>query len=56
MLAIRYVSENEARKEILDYLEIHKEAYTSDIADALNLDIDLIHSVLKELKKEGITE
>ena len=56
MLNIKSISKSEARSDILDYLRTHKEAYASDIADELNMDIDLVFAVLKELREEGIAE
>lgn len=47
------VSEEKAKKEIIDYLKNNKKAYPSDIADALQLDFDTVLNVIKELIKEG---
>ena len=46
--------ENETvEKEILSYVRKNNKAYPSDIADALNLDFDLVIGVVKGLIKEG---
>jgi len=43
----------EARREILSYLDQHAQAYASDVALDLGLDIDLVFAVLKELQQSG---
>jgi DNA-binding MarR family transcriptional regulator len=43
----------QARTEILAYLNEHKEAETFDIANDLRLDLDLTVKVLKKLWEEG---
>ena len=43
----------EAQQEILSYLEGHDQAYASDIATELGLDIDLVFAVLKTLQQTG---
>ena len=47
------VSVQQARTEILAYLNEHKEAETFDIANDLRLDLDLTVKVLKKLWEEG---
>ena len=47
------VSVQQARTEILAYLNEHKEAETFDIANDLRLDLDLTVKVLKNLWEEG---
>lgn len=56
MMQVRDVSKSAARKEILDYMKRHKEAYASDIAEELGLDMDLVFSILKELNSKGVVE
>lgn len=46
-------SENETRQRILAYLKERKQAYPSDIAEALELDIDTVLHVSKKLMQEG---
>ena len=46
----------QARREILSYLDQHDQAYASDIADALELDYDLVLRVLQYLRKSGEAE
>ena len=50
---LRDVSQQAAKKEVIEYLKQNKKAYPSDIADALNIDIDLVIAVIKELTNEG---
>ena len=40
-------------KEIIEYLRENQKAYPSDVADALQLDFDLVLDIVKELVKEG---
>ena len=47
------ISLDEAKKEILAYLRLHKEAETFDIANDLRLDLDLTVKALKDLWEEG---
>ncbi|MBI5332915.1 MAG: hypothetical protein HZB65_05035 [Candidatus Aenigmarchaeota archaeon] len=53
VIDIRNVTKDKAMKEVLDYLKKNRKAYPSDIADALNLDFDLILEITKDLVKEG---
>ncbi len=53
---IRDVSKSAARKEILDYMKKHKEAYASDISQDLGLDLDLVFSIMKDLNSKGVVE
>lgn len=56
VIEVRKVPKSKARKEILFYLRKHKEAYASDIAEVLGLDLDLVFSIMKELAAEGAVE
>ncbi len=56
VIQIRDVSKAKAKKEIIDYLKTHKEAYASDIAEQLSLDLDFVFTILKEMQKEGVAE
>ena len=53
VIYIRDVSREKAKKEIIGYVKNNKKAYTSNIADALRLDFDLVLEIIKELMKEG---
>lgn len=55
-IEFRDVSKATARKEILEYMGKHKEAYASDVAEELRLDFDLVFTVMKELGGEGVIE
>lgn len=56
VVEMRDISKNTAKKEILAYLKKHKEAYASDISESLGIDLDLVFSVMKDLKKKGVVE
>ncbi len=53
---LRNVSKATAKKEILEYLRKHKEAYASDVAMDLQLDLDIVFTIMKELSSEGVVE
>lgn len=56
VIDIRDVSKEKAKKEILDYISKNERAYASEISEDLRLDLDLVFSILNELKKEGRVE
>lgn len=56
VIKIRDIPREEAKEEILRYLKEHDRAYSSDIADALRLDLDLVNSILEELWREDKVE
>ena len=49
----RNLPKEKAQKEIIEYLKDNKKAYPSDIADALQLDFNLVLSIVKDMIKEG---
>ncbi|KZX16407.1 hypothetical protein [Methanobrevibacter curvatus] len=53
MLNIREVNYKTAKKEILGYYKINKEAYIHDVANDLELDLELVANITNELIKEG---
>lgn len=53
VIDIRDIAKEKAKKEIIEYLKENKKAYPSDIADALELDFDLVLGITKELIEEG---
>jgi predicted transcriptional regulator len=55
-LEFRDISEDEARKLILDYIEKHPGCLTSDIIEGLGLDPLLVGKILKQLEEEGEVE
>lgn len=50
---LRDISHDDAKKEICEFIARSGTVWTSDIANALRLDLDLVLSVLKELRHEG---
>lgn len=53
VIKIRDIPQEKAKKEILDFLAKRGQAWTSEIADELGLDLLLVTDVLEELKREG---
>ena len=53
VMDLRDVSYKEARKEILNYIKSKGRAWTSEIADDLRLDLEIVVKVLNELSNEG---
>jgi len=56
VVKIRDIPRNQARKEILEFLSKRDRAFSSEIADALRLDLSLVNSVLEELWSEKRVE
>ena len=56
IIDIRNVGREKAEKEIIEYLSKKENAYASEISEYLKLDLELVFSILKELKKEGRVE
>jgi Arc/MetJ-type ribon-helix-helix transcriptional regulator len=52
-IKLREIPVGEAKEEIYHYLEQNQDSYPYDIANALRLDLSLVHEALLELKKEG---
>ena len=53
VIDIRDTSKEKAKKEIIEYLKENRKAYPSDVADALQLDFDLVLEIIKELVQQG---
>ena len=49
---MRDVNYDEATREVLDYYRTYKEAYPHEVADALELDYDLVWKITEELKRD----
>lgn len=56
VVKIRDLPRNVARKEILQFLSKKERAWSSEIADALRLDLSLVNSILQELWSEKRVE
>ena len=56
VVKIRDVSRKLARKEILEYLDKKERAWSSEVADALRLDLTLVNRILEELWGEKKVE
>ncbi|MBI5224557.1 ribbon-helix-helix protein, CopG family [Candidatus Micrarchaeota archaeon] len=53
VIEIRTPNSKDAEKEILSYLKSHKKAFTSQIADELQLDLLQVNGILVKLAEEG---
>jgi len=51
-IKIRIISTKIARKEVLGYFERYSEAFPSDAANALGLDLETVHKIARELIAE----
>jgi predicted DNA-binding protein len=56
VVKMRNISMEEAKKEVLAYLEEHERAWSSTMADDLRLDIGLVNEILQELWSEEKVE
>jgi len=56
VVKIRDLPRSQARKEILEFLNKNERAWSSEIADALRLDLSLVNSILQELWSEKRVE
>ena len=52
VIKVRDVNYDEATREVLDYYRTYKEAYPHEVADALELDYDLVLKITEELKRD----
>ena len=53
VIKLRNVDYSEAKKEVLDYYRTFKEAFPYEVAEALDLDYELVWRIMEVLKKEG---
>lgn len=53
MIKIRDINYKTAKKEILGYFEKYKEAFISEAAEDLELDLELVAKITEELQNEG---
>lgn len=53
VIEIRNVDYSEAKREVLDYYRTYKEAFPHEVAEALELDYELVWRITEDLKKEG---
>ena len=52
VIKVRDVNYDEATREVLDYYRTYNEAYPHEVADALELDYDLVWKITEELKRD----
>jgi Arc/MetJ-type ribon-helix-helix transcriptional regulator len=53
VIKIRDIDYNTAKKEILGYYQSYESSYMSDVANNLELDLELVAKITEELIKEG---
>jgi len=51
VIEIRNVDYSEAKREVLDYYRTYKEAFPHEVAEALELDYELVWRITEDLKK-----
>ena len=56
VVKIRDVPRQQARKEIVEFLSKKERAWSSEIADALRLDLSLVNTILQDLWSEKRVE
>ena len=56
VIELRDISNEQAEKEILEYIKEKGKAWTDEIADNLRIDIVLVNEILKELAEKGVVE
>jgi Arc/MetJ-type ribon-helix-helix transcriptional regulator len=52
VIKIRDINYETAKKEVLGYYQSYKEAYLSEVAEDLELDLELVVKITEELEKE----
>jgi len=53
VIKIRDIDYETAKKEVLGYYKSYKESYISEVAENLELDLELTAQIVQELIKEG---
>lgn len=53
VIKLRDIDYETAKKEILGYYREYSEAYISEVAEDLELDLELVSQIIDELEKEG---
>jgi len=56
VVELRDISKEQAKKEILQFIEGKERVWADEIADALRLDLSLVNDILMELWGEGYVE
>lgn len=56
IIDLKLIPKKQAEKKILEYIDAHPGAYTSEIFLALKLDPRLVYDVLHELERKNILE
>jgi hypothetical protein len=53
VIKIRDIDYETAKKEVLGYYQSYEEAYISEVAEYLELDLEIVVQITEELEKEG---
>jgi hypothetical protein len=56
IVELRDIPEEQARKEIIDFIKGKERVWADEIADALRLDLTFVQDILRELWEEGYVE
>ena len=56
VIELREIPREQAEKEILQYLKVKGKAWTSDIADDLRIDINMVNDIMNDLVKRDKVE
>ena len=54
VVELRDIPEEQAKKEILEYIKGKDRVFSDEVADALRIDMSLVDTVLTKLWKEGV--
>jgi len=56
IINIRNIPKKQAKEEIKEYYKTNKKAYVSEVAEDLELELDLVFEITNELEKENELE
>jgi hypothetical protein len=56
VIELRDIPKEQATNEVLEYYKAHKEAYPSEVAEALRIDYEMVWEITDLLKSQGRLE
>ena len=56
VVMIRELTQDQAEKEIVSYLQTHDHADTGELVEKLGIDVDLVLNIVQRLKQQGKVE
>lgn len=56
VVMIRELNENDAEREIVEYLQTHDHADTGELVEKLGIDVELVLNIVQRLKEQGKVE